>query len=245
MKITSIICTITILISFNSVANELTKTELSKRFQKLIPFPVTYIETSPMDGFKQIVTERGIFYVSNDGEHLITGTVHKFQKGLENLTEKRNLKIYSETISTLENDFITYRAPNEKHEVIIFYDISCGYCKKLHSQIAEYNAKGITVHYAAFPRQGVYHSGTNQYTAGFKELENIWCSDNKSMVFNMASRGVAASPSSCSNTIEKQYNLGKQLGVRGTPSVFAMNGKSVVTGYVAPDRMLQKLRGSN
>lgn len=222
-------------------ATELTKTELSKTFQEVTPFKVNDIEDSPLTSFKQVITEKGIFYVSNDGKYLISGTVHKFEKGLKNLTEIRNQKIYSKVISQLSNDFITYRAPNELHEVIVFYDTSCGYCKKMHSQVASYNAKGITIHYAAFPRQGIFNPGTQQYTDGFKNLENIWCSENKNMVFNMSSRGVNAPSKSCQNTIEEQYKLGKQLGVRGTPAAFAMNGKTVVTGYVNPDEMLKRL----
>jgi thiol:disulfide interchange protein DsbC len=49
---------------------------------------------------------------------------------------------------------IVYKAPQEKHVITVFTDITCGYCHKLHEQMSDYNALGITVRYLAFPRQG-------------------------------------------------------------------------------------------
>ncbi len=54
----------------------------------------------------------------------------------------------------LKKEMIVYKAPQEKHVITVFTDITCGYCHKLHEQMADYNALGITVRYLAFPRQG-------------------------------------------------------------------------------------------
>lgn len=50
---------------------------------------------------------------------------------------------------------IVYKAPDEKHVITVFTDITCGYCHKLHEEMKDYNALGITVRYLAFPRQGL------------------------------------------------------------------------------------------
>ena len=42
---------------------------------------------------------------------------------------------------------IVYKAPKEQHVITVFTDITCGYCRKLHEQMADYNALGITVRY--------------------------------------------------------------------------------------------------
>ncbi|MFL9802075.1 thioredoxin fold domain-containing protein [Vibrio cyclitrophicus] len=39
------------------------------------------------------------------------------------------------------------KAKNEKHVVTIFTDVDCGYCRKLHQQMDDYNDLGITVRY--------------------------------------------------------------------------------------------------
>ncbi len=43
---------------------------------------------------------------------------------------------------------------NAAHTVTVFTDIDCGYCRKLHGEIAKYNDNGIRVRYLFFPRSG-------------------------------------------------------------------------------------------
>ena len=50
---------------------------------------------------------------------------------------------------------ITYKAENEKYVVNVFTDITCGYCRKMHAEMADYNARGITFRYLAYPRSGI------------------------------------------------------------------------------------------
>ena len=49
-----------------------------------------------------------------------------------NVTDKMLLK----QLNALEKEMIAYKAPQEKHVITVFTDITCGYCHKLHEQIA-------------------------------------------------------------------------------------------------------------
>lgn len=48
-------------------------------------------------------------------------------------------------LNALSNEMIVYKAPKEQHVITVFTDITCGYCHKLHEQMSDYNALGITV----------------------------------------------------------------------------------------------------
>lgn len=223
-------------------ASDISKSQISEAVQKNTPFKVTDVEESPIAGMYQVITEKGTIYASKDGKYLVSGSIHELKPGIPNLTQKRNLVVFKSQIDSLYNDFITYRAPNEKHEVIVFYDTSCGYCHKMHSQISAYNAQGITVHYAAFPRDGILaNDGSGNKSRGFQALENIWCAENKNLAFNMVSRNADVPRSTCSTTIDKQYQLGERLGVRGTPAVFSLSGQSVMEGYARADLLKNRL----
>ena len=52
-------------------------------------------------------------------------------------------------LNALSNEMIVYKAPKEQHVITVFTDITCGYCHKLHEQMSDYNALGITVRYLA------------------------------------------------------------------------------------------------
>lgn len=226
--------------SFMAFATDtLTKSDVSRKLQDIAltssqPLKVQDVEESPLPGFYQIITDKGIIYASKDGKHLLSGTVHLFEQGMQDLTKNRLLVEREKDITALKSDFITYRAPEQKHEVIVFYDTTCGFCHKLHSEINQYLQAGITVHYAAFPRNGVFDNrmpGTK--TEGYRKLQDIWCSDNsnKNLAFNMASKGTALPRKECDTSIEEQFNLGIKLGISGTPAIISMRGEMVIAGY--------------
>lgn len=236
-------------LGFMANAADLSKSEISLKFQQIssthpAPLKVQTVEDAPLAGFYQVITDKGIIYASKDGKHLISGTVHQFDSAMTDLTKDRLLVEREKDINALKQDFITFRSPNEQHEVIVFYDTTCGYCHKLHSEISSYLAQGITVHYAAFPRNGIYDPRTQgAKTDGFISLQNIWCADNtsKSLAFNMASKGTQLPRRDCDTTIEQQFNLGVKLGIQGTPAIISMRGDIVVAGYTPAASLKDRL----
>ena len=241
----SIIATITataLCLSFGVFAGEVSKSEISKKIQSITPFKVKSV-TDSESGMYEIVTGKGIFYSTKDGEYLLSGSIHKFEPGLLNLTNERKAEFAKVDIDKLRSTFITYKAPEEKHEVIVFFDTSCGYCQKMHKEISQYNAAGITVHYAMYPRNGISKPSANGdvYTPTYNKMMGIVCSDDPETSMNMVMRGTGLPPKSCANSIKEHYELGTQLGVRGTPAVYGMDGKSVMGGYGPAKTLLQKL----
>ncbi len=234
--------TVAIMAASSVGAAELNKSQISKKFQSVVPFTVIDIEESPITGFYQVLTKSGIYYASKDGKHILSGSVHDFEAGLKNHTAIRQQKINEVEIARQKDKYVTFKAPNEKHEILVFFDTSCGYCQKLHSEIAAFNAKGITVHYAAWPRQGVRIQNSTSFTPNYLEMESIWCAENPAMMLNLAERGGAIPPKTCkASGVEEQYSLGTSLGIRGTPAIFNLKGQEVIPGYAPADRILQRL----
>lgn len=236
-----------------SLASEaMTKSDISRKFQQIsqngqAPLKVEAVEESPLPGFYQVITDKGIIYASKDGNHLLSGSVHKFEVGMQDLTKERLLVEREKDINKLKGDFITYRAPNQKHEVIVFYDTTCGFCHKLHSEINNYLQQGITVHYAAFPRNGVFDPRTaGQKTNGYLALQDIWCTDNsnKNLAFDLVAKGTSLPRRDCQTSIEEQFNLGVKLGIQGTPAIISMRGDIVVPGYAPATQLKARLESA-
>ena len=100
-----------------------------------------------------------------------------------------------------------------KATVIVFTDPTCPYCERLHETIPELNERGIAVHYMAFPRAGME-------SAAATRLQQVWCSDNRSEAMTQAKQGQTfAASASCDNPVAGQYELGKAVGVQGTPAI--------------------------
>lgn len=235
--------------SLSAFAADLTKSEISLKLQGISkahakPINVQDVEDSPLPGFYQIMTDKGLLYAAKDGSHLISGSLHTFDNSMKDLTKARLLVDREKEISELKNDFITYRAPNQKHEVIVFYDTTCGYCHKLHSEIKQYQDAGITVHYAAFPRNGIFNPRNPvEKTDSFFALQDIWCTgnDSKNLAFDMVSSGKPIPRKQCNHSIERQFNLGVKIGIQGTPAIISMRGDMVSAGYSPANALIQRL----
>ncbi|WP_411705061.1 bifunctional protein-disulfide isomerase/oxidoreductase DsbC [Edaphovirga cremea] len=188
------------------------------------------IQSSPVAGLKTVLTESGVLYASEDGKHILQGPLYDVSgKQPVNVTNQLLVK----NLEALKDEMIIYKAPQEKHVITVFTDITCGYCHKLHEQMKEYNALGITVRYLAFPRQGLDSQAE-------KDMQSIWCTADRNAAFDAALRGDAVSPATCKTSIARHFELGVQFGVSGTPAVVLQDG-TMIPGYQPPKEMAAML----
>ncbi len=180
-------------------------------------FQVDYIGAAPFPGFREVVVSGQLLYVSDDGRYLFQSQPYDTRaKGPAN---SEGLLGYRRGLLAKANhgDRIVFAAPNAKYTISVFTDIECGYCRKLHQDIAELNRNGITVEYLAFPRMGL---GSKDYT----DMISVWCAADRRQALTNAKRGGSVPARNCTNPVAMQYALGQQLGVNGTPAIFAPDG---------------------
>ena len=186
----------------------------------------TDIQTSPVAGMKTVLTNSGVLYVTEDGKHIIQGPMYDVS-GAHPVNVTNQLLMGK--LNALDKEMIVYKAAHEKHVITVFTDITCGYCHKLHEQMKDYNALGITVRYLAFPRQGVQSPAE-------QDMKSIWCAKDRNKASDDAMNGKGVQPASCDIDIAKHYALGVQFGVNGTPAI-VLNDGYVVPGYQGPQEM--------
>jgi thiol:disulfide interchange protein DsbC len=176
-------------------------------------------------------------YVTEDGNFFIYGDIYKINiDSISNITDLEISKRRSLILSNLtSSELISFKSKNEKYTVTVFTDVDCGYCRKLHNQIEEYNKLGITINYAAFPRSGL---GTDSFT----KMVSAWCSDNTKLSLTRLKNNKVVDTNFCDNQpVSKHYAIGKKLGVTGTPAIFSTDG-ILIPGYLSPDDLLTKLK---
>ena len=186
----------------------------------------TDIQPSPVSGMSTVLTDSGVLYVTDDGKHIIQGPMYDVS-GAQPVNVTNQLLLGK--LNALSNEMIVYKAPKEQHVITVFTDITCGYCHKLHEQMSDYNALGITVRYLAFPRQGLQSQAE-------QDMKAIWCAKDRNQALDDAMNGKGVQPASCSVDIAKHYTLGVQMGVNGTPAMVLSNGM-VLPGYQGPKEL--------
>jgi thiol:disulfide interchange protein DsbC len=175
-----------------------------------------------------------ISYISADGRYLIQGDIYDTVDE-RNLTESHREVARQASIDQIgESSMIVFRPEEVKHSITVFTDIDCGYCRKLHREMSAYNDLGIEVRYMFFPRSG-------PDTSSWFKAEEVWCADDQNAALTKAKGGVNINSEDCGPTpVAQHYELGRTIGIRGTPAIVAQNGE-LIPGYVPPNELLEHL----
>ena len=197
------------------------------------------LRASPIPGIYELARGTEIAYVSDDGKFAIAGDLYDMGSNA-NLTEKTRRGERMKLLNGVpESQMVVFSPKDPKYTVSVFTDVDCTYCRKLHSQMAEYNRLGIKVRYLFFPRSG-------PDTESWARAEAVWCASNRGEAMTRAKRGEELSkPKSCSNTpVAREYQLGEDVGVHGTPAIVLENGE-MLPGYLPPAQLMAHLKGNS
>jgi thiol:disulfide interchange protein DsbC len=193
------------------------------------------IEPSPIEGIYEVMIGPQLFYVSKDGDYLMTGKMYDIASR-EDLTTSKVSKAKAKAVEDIGEENMVIFAPEKyKHTISVFTDIDCGYCRKLHNEIQQYNDLGIRVRYLMFPRAGV---GSPSYD----KAVSVWCADDRKEAMTLSKAGKTIEQKTCENPVKAHMDVGKLVGVQGTPAIVLPSGE-MMPGYLPAARMSAMLEG--
>lgn len=194
------------------------------------------LRPSPIPGIYEFQQGAEISYLTADGKYFIDGNLYDM-KSRDNLTEALRTHARVALINAVpESEMMIFSPANPKYTITVFTDVDCGYCRKLHSDMAELNRLGVRVRYMFFPRTG---PGTESW----RKAEVVWCSPNRNEALTRAKAGAALDMNKiCAPTpVRREYELGESIGVRGTPAIVTENG-DYISGYMEPYELIAQLK---
>jgi len=194
---------------------------------------IASVKPSLIPGYREVAIGGRIVYVSVDGKYLLQGSLIELASR-DNLTAASEAVIRKAQLDAVPRDRrIIFSPPNPKYRITVFTDIDCGYCRKLHAQIADYMKAGISVEYLFFPRAGTS-------SASYTKAVDVWCAADRRKALTDAKLDKPVPRKTCPNPVAMDYELGRQVGVDGTPAIYAPDGTQL-GGYLAPAEMLARL----
>ncbi len=235
-KLISGLCAVALLLVAGANAADSSQADKDARAAIAAKFPgvkAEQIKPSPVAGVYEVGMGADTAYVSADGRYLFSGDLYEVDSRT-NLTEASRNTARSKTLARLdERDMIVFGPANAKYTITVFTDVECGYCRKLHSEIDQLNKLGVRVRYMAYPRAG-------PGTADWSKMEAVWCPKDRNTALTKAKQGQVIQSHCGATPVAKQYELGEEFGVRGTPAIFTASG-DYIGGYLAPAEMVQQL----
>lgn len=201
---------------------------------------IDHIAPSPIDGLYEITLQNAqSIFVSADARYFIPGDLFEvMSEGVVNRGEENRNAVRAKKIAAVpESDMIIFEPEGERKATLtVFTDVTCPYCRQLHSEVDRLNELGIAVRYLAFPRTGL-NTETEEL------MISTWCADDPKAMLTSAKRGGNVPHAECDNPVAMEYNLGREVGVTGTPALVLEDG-TILPGYVPADTLAGYLLGA-
>ena len=191
------------------------------------------VKPSVVKGLYEVIVGANIFYVSDDGKYLLQGRLVDVA-ARKDLTEEKLSGTRKQAIEKIgQENMIVFKPKIGKYTVTVFTDIDCGYCRKLHSEIDQYLAQGITIQYLFFPRAG-------KDSDSYNKAVSVWCADDRNAALTAAKKDQKVPAKTCDNPVDEHMQLGADFDVKGTPMIVTEKG-NIYPGYLPAKQLVEVL----
>lgn len=209
---------------------ELVRVELTKMIP---PAADAEIVATPADNVYRMEFQGNYAFAYVSGDYVLIGELlnTKDQVNLGDVAQAKKVAKVIDDVPT--SKMIVFGPEDAKRHITVFTDIDCGYCRKLHNEVKDLTNAGIQVRYLAFPRAGVGSESHKKYVS-------VWCNDDQQSALTTAKSGGSVPAATCANPISETYNLGQQVGVRGTPTIIFDDG-TLTPGYLPSAELIRRL----
>ena len=198
---------------------------------------VDSVKPSEVKGLYEVTVGANIFYISEDGKYLLQGRIVDVA-ARKDLTEEKLSAARKQAINKMgQENMIVFKPKISKYTVSVFTDIDCGYCRKLHSEIDQYLAQGITIQYLFFPRAG-------KNSDSYKKAVSVWCADDRNAALTAAKKDQKVPSKTCDNPVDEHMQLGEDFDVKGTPMIVTEKG-NIYPGYLPAKQLVEALESEN
>lgn len=208
------------------------RAKMDALFEEIKP---EHVDVSQIDGWYKVQKGSIVAYVSEDGRYLLQGDLIDLDEQV-NLTERSRVDARRELVSSIDDSQGILFSPEEtKYRVTVFTDVDCTYCRKLHSEIEEYLARGIQVRYMLYPRNG-------PASPTWGTSESVWCARDRQSALTAAKLDHSFDSQACdASKVTESYMLGQDVGLTGTPAIVFDDG-TLISGYLPPDALSARLQ---
>jgi thiol:disulfide interchange protein DsbC len=191
------------------------------------------VKPSVVKGLYEVIVGANVFYVSDDGKYLLQGRLVDVA-ARKDLTEEKLSGTRKQAIEKIgQENMIVFKPKIGKYTVTVFTDIDCGYCRKLHSEIDQYLAQGITIQYLFFPRAG-------KDSDSYNKAVSVWCADDRNAALTAAKKDQKVPAKTCDNPVDEHMQLGADFDVKGTPMIVTEKG-NIYPGYLPAKQLVEVL----
>jgi thiol:disulfide interchange protein DsbC len=172
------------------------------------------------DLYEVIYDGTNILYTDGSGSIALVGQLHDVATK-ENLTEKRLADLRRVDFAKLPLDQAIVKVKGDgRRRMAVFTDPDCPYCKQLEQELAQ--VTDVTLYIFLYPLKQIHPDAERKAKA-------VWCSPDRAGSWDawMLQGTAPSAKTDCDTPVEAIAELGRQLGIEGTPGIVFGNGRFV------------------
>jgi thiol:disulfide interchange protein DsbC len=195
-----------------------TTTTMAERLQAL--YPATRfgaVNSTQWPGVFEVVMGANLAYVDQSGQYFLFGHLYDM-KAQRDLTAERKDSLARIEFSSLPlADAVKEVRGTGARTLAIFSDPDCPYCRRLEAEMK--SLTDITIYTFLMPLASLHPDARSKAIA-------VWCSKDRVAAWHaLMWRDEKISAKECPHPVDRNVALGDRLGISGTPTLVAADGR--------------------
>ncbi len=189
-------------------------------------FKVESVHTTPMAGMYEVRIVNDLFYVDEAARFIMIGGELIDMQSNQNITRDRLDEILAIDFAALPFDLALKQVVGKgTRRIALFEDPNCGYCRRLRADLARLD--DVTIYTFVYPILAADSESKSR---------KAWCAPDrvKAWTHMMLTGAVPQNDGACDTPIDRIRELGSELGITATPTIFFANGRRL-QGYTSPE----------
>jgi len=218
------IALVTLAVSLSGASHAANESDalLARLKQKYPATTFTSVAPAPVKGLYEVVMGRKIAYTDSSGRFFMVGSLVDMTTN-DDLTAARREVLNRIDVRKLPlQDAIVRVNGKGRRTLYVFSDPDCPYCRSLEPELDKLD--DVTIYIFLYPIESLHSDAA-------RKAQSIWCqADEKgrpALWHRVVMRTETIGTTECENPIQRNMVLGASLGLQGTPTIVAADGRTL------------------
>lgn len=191
---------------------------MGSRLQALYPSTrFGAVNPTPWPGVFEVVMGANLAYVDQSGQYFLFGHLYDMKSQRDLTAERKDTLARIDFDALPLDDAMKEVRGNGTRVLAIFSDPDCPYCQKLETDIR--GLTNVTIYTFLMPLVSLHPAAHSKAVA-------VWCAKDRTAAWHATMwRGESVPQADCPHPVDRNVALGERLGINGTPTLIAADGR--------------------
>jgi thiol:disulfide interchange protein DsbC len=202
---------------------------LFERLQALYPSTrFGAIHPTAWPGVFEVAMGANLAYVDATGRYFLFGHLYDMRQQRDLTAERKDAMARIDFGSLPLADALTEVRGKGTRRLAIFSDPDCPYCRRLEAELR--GLDDVTIHTFLMPLASLHPAARGKAVS-------VWCATDRLATWqSLMLRDAMPPQADCPHPVDRNVALGEQLGINGTPTLIAGDGR-VLAGAASRDQI--------